>query len=265
MSERFARLPASLAAATKLSGADFRVLLAIALHADVNGHAFPGMSTIADVAKVGRGDVPRHIRRLGDAKVLECISGGGRSRNSYRVLGVSKSADSETADSEIADPASANPLTQRQQSCGPSVSNPADAASANSPSLIDNRPSKQTIEQSGSAGTPPAAKADRKKPLTEVPENWQPSDADRSYAEQAGWSPRRITDEVPRFVDHHRKKDDRFADWHAAWRTWVRNGIKFDQERRQSPAPYANGHDASGESYAERQLRKNRAEAGSAP
>lgn len=35
--------------------------------------------------------------------------------------------------------------------------------------------------------------------------------------------------EVSAFVDHHRAKGNTFADWGAAWRTWVRNGVRFGQ------------------------------------
>ena len=38
-----------------------------------------------------------------------------------------------------------------------------------------------------------------------------------------------ISDEVENFVDHHLKKGSCFADWHAAWRTWCRNWVKFKE------------------------------------
>jgi hypothetical protein len=53
------------------------------------------------------------------------------------------------------------------------------------------------------------------------------------FAEAHGWDSSRAKDEFERFADYHRAKGSVFANWDAAWRTWVRNGIKFDSERLQ--------------------------------
>lgn len=37
--------------------------------------------------------------------------------------------------------------------------------------------------------------------------------------------------EAERFRDHHTAKANLFADWPAAWRTWVGNGVRYAQER----------------------------------
>lgn len=85
-----------------------------------------------------------------------------------------------------------------------------------------------------------------KKPLKqkqEVPEDWLPDDGDRAFAEErAGWVGQRLDDEVGAFRDYHRKEGNLFADVSAAWRTWVRNGAKFQAERgntRRGAAPPA--------------------------
>jgi len=81
---------------------------------------------------------------------------------------------------------------------------------------------------------------------SQVPENWQPDATAISFAEQtAGWSPRRIADEAAQFVDHHRKKGDVLADIPAGWRTWVRNGFRFDRNRHNvGPNGHPSHHDA---------------------
>lgn len=58
-----------------------------------------------------------------------------------------------------------------------------------------------------------------------LPEDLVLTDALRAYAES-----KRIHDVATlweTFCDHHRAKGSEFADWDAAWRTWVRNEIKF--------------------------------------
>jgi hypothetical protein len=70
MGERYARIPAHAVGCRKLSAADWRVLAAIALHADAAGQAYPGMTTIAALAGMRRSDVPRSIRRLEQHGIL---------------------------------------------------------------------------------------------------------------------------------------------------------------------------------------------------
>jgi len=70
MAERYARIPAHAVGCRELSAADWRVLAAIALHADGHGRAYPGMTTIATLAGIRRNDVPRSIRRLEQHGIL---------------------------------------------------------------------------------------------------------------------------------------------------------------------------------------------------
>ncbi len=42
--------------------------------------------------------------------------------------------------------------------------------------------------------------------------------------------------ETNKFLDHHRAKGSKMADWVAAWRTWMRNSLKFAQSRPMPPA-----------------------------
>jgi Helix-turn-helix domain len=70
MGERYARIPAHAVGCHELSAADWRVLAAIALHANAAGQAYPGMTTIAALASMRRSDVPRSIRRLEQHGIL---------------------------------------------------------------------------------------------------------------------------------------------------------------------------------------------------
>lgn len=60
-----------------------------------------------------------------------------------------------------------------------------------------------------------------------LPEDWKPSSDDLAYAAEKGFNPSRINDMAESFRDHHRNKGTLGLDWAAAWRTWVRNEIKF--------------------------------------
>lgn len=62
---------------------------------------------------------------------------------------------------------------------------------------------------------------------------------DMDFPRQAGLDDRRIEAEFAQFYDHHLKLGSLMADWHAAWRTWVRNAIKF--QPRAGPAGRSNG------------------------
>lgn len=57
--------------------------------------------------------------------------------------------------------------------------------------------------------------------------DWTPSQVDREYAAGQNFSDRQISQIAESFRDHHASKGTTMLDWSAAWRTWVRNEIKF--------------------------------------
>jgi hypothetical protein len=81
------------------------------------------------------------------------------------------------------------------------------------------------------------SKNGRRLPQTSWPDGFFLDDdlADHA-AEKAGWDHGRAFEEFSRFENHHRAKGSIFADWRAAWRTWVSNGIRFDRDRTQQQA-----------------------------
>ena len=85
--ERFARISERAIRCRDLSAVDWRVLASIALHADVAGRAYPGMTTIAEMTGVRRQDVPRTIRRLEQFRLLHCDPRSGpNGANSYTLV-----------------------------------------------------------------------------------------------------------------------------------------------------------------------------------
>ncbi len=53
---------------------------------------------------------------------------------------------------------------------------------------------------------------------------------DLAYAIGHGLSEMRARQEFANFRDYHLSKGSTFADWHAAWRKWVRNAVKWNRE-----------------------------------
>jgi hypothetical protein len=87
MTDRFARVAPCVAAMNDLSGCDLRVYIAIAAHANSDGLAWPGMTTIAATTGIRRQDVPRTICRLERFRLLRCDPGGGpNGANAYTVI-----------------------------------------------------------------------------------------------------------------------------------------------------------------------------------
>jgi len=68
---RFSRVPVWAAGVKELSRYDFRVLIAIAAHADKTGKARPGLSRIASTAQIDRRNVSRSITHLEKAGLIK--------------------------------------------------------------------------------------------------------------------------------------------------------------------------------------------------
>lgn len=69
------------------------------------------------------------------------------------------------------------------------------------------------------------------KARSQLPELWQPDEQDVSYAVDRGFAGEKLRQLSAAFANHHRSKGNLMADWHAAWRTWCDNEIKFNGGR----------------------------------
>lgn len=71
---------------------------------------------------------------------------------------------------------------------------------------------------------------------TQLQRGWKPSPAGYEYAKQnaPGMS---IPIELEKFEDWNLRENRTTADWDAAWRTWVRNAVKFDPSLATPPPP----------------------------
>lgn len=76
-----------------------------------------------------------------------------------------------------------------------------------------------------------APQRSKKIAATPLPANWEVTDSMISWAVSHGLSESQIMPETDKFADHHRSKGNRFTDWNASWRNWIRNAVKFANAR----------------------------------
>lgn len=85
-----------------------------------------------------------------------------------------------------------------------------------------------------------AAKPPPSKPMNQptrkhrLPADWQPREQERQNARGKGLD---CDAEAAAFRDHHQAKGEPMLDWHAAFRTWLRNALKFSNRARQGSLP----------------------------
>lgn len=112
-------------------------------------------------------------------------------------------------------------LAQTQGKVWPSVCPPPTPAPTPTPSTIT------------PIGADKSAKAKRS---TQLPEDWQPNESHLAFAAENRIDARA---EAEQFADHHRARGSTMKDWDAAFRTWLRNAVKFRKdsagERRAAP------------------------------
>lgn len=84
---------------------------------------------------------------------------------------------------------------------------------------------KPSVVEGGAGGdeSDPARKRAR-----QLPDNWQPNDGHISYAIDNALN---LAQELEQFRDHHAAKGSTMKDWDAAFRTWLRNAVKFTRSR----------------------------------
>lgn len=85
--------------------------------------------------------------------------------------------------------------------------------------------------------------------LHTLPTDWQPTEKDRAYARERGWSEQKIDDGSASFVERfsNRDKPERRENWSLSWCTWVRNDIKFDRSGGNGGSGSPRHHDRAGQ------------------
>ena len=136
---------------------------------------------------------------------------------------------------QIPDECSWKPMFMRV--CGPSLGleppeNHNPSGTVPEPLLNQEQEQEQEQEIPPASQVPPAAAGP--KPTTQrgrrLPDDWDPGDSGRSFAEQQGLRNGRLSAELARFRDHWAAATGQGAtklDWQAAWRNWVRRAVEL--------------------------------------
>jgi helix-turn-helix protein len=80
----------------------------------------------------------------------------------------------------------------------------------------------------------PSAPKRRRAPISTsrpMPDDFRLDEAMIAYAAQRQFTSAQIGWMFEKFANHHQAKGSMFADWRAAWRTWVCNQTKYDERR----------------------------------
>jgi hypothetical protein len=71
---------------------------------------------------------------------------------------------------------------------------------------------------------------------TQLQRGWKPSSSGYEYAKEHAPG-MNVPIELEKFEDYNLQQNRTTADWDAAWRTWVRNAVKFDPSLATPPPP----------------------------
>ncbi len=93
-------------------------------------------------------------------------------------------------------------------------------------------PIKEDTNVSSKSSEPKKQKP--KKRRSRLPDGWVLPMEWGQYALTKGLAESVVRREAENFADHHRARGSTMLDWQAAWRTWVRNAIRFEEERNAS-------------------------------
>lgn len=203
--------------------------------------AWPSQKTLAAEARVTVRGLQKAIDKLVNRGHLAvevyggAISRGPRPTNAYRMM-LQEERKHEPPFAINDEPPFAFDDVQARTEERPRTNPRSDQARTG----VRTEPSDRTIYEPSEGESPPkrggnpSKKGTRRRPSTPWPEGFHLDDDLADHASQkAGWDHARARAEFERFENHHRAKGSVFADWRAAWRTWVLNGIRFDRERAQ--------------------------------
>jgi biotin operon repressor len=249
---RYSTVPSDAVCDERLSHVQLRVLLAIGSFTSKDKAAFPKQRTIADLLGVSRETVNRAIkvlRELGYVSVEHQQRDDGGQRESLywvnldpRDAGVTTPViEADPCDAQITPPVIAYDHT------------PCDAIGSHLRTTHKNIPTEASASVvTASAPTaipiePKKAKGRVRGPARKhaIPPNWAPGVTAYAFASKTGLSREEINHEADQFRNSAAATGRTYADWDAAFRTWIGNTVKWRDERA---ARTSAGQNTSGKS-----------------
>lgn len=193
------------------TGATHRfVLIALADNANDDGECWPSVATISRKTGICVRSVRLSLRHLETEGWLKTQFSAARvGANKYQIIVLTPASHAPGIKCPPASHAEHPGITCRP----PQASHAAEPSSItiNEPSLFGEdapKPKKQTRK-------------------CQMPVGWVPNDRNVQDAHSKQFSDEEIEIESEKFRDYHTAKASVFADWDAAWRTWLGNARKY--------------------------------------
>jgi DNA-binding transcriptional MocR family regulator len=184
-------------------------LVSLGEWANDEGVCWPSHDTIAKRVGVGRRQVIRIIEQLEAMGVIERIERKQYS-NKYRVR-------CDIAMSHPKHPSDVTPVAHVTPMSDVTLGTPD----------VTSRASRCDIAMSPEPLEPPKNRIAPKARPMPVPDDFEVTEKMYEWAAKNGWSRNQADRDTEQFLDYHRGKGSRQADWTATWRTWMRNTDRF--------------------------------------
>tara|TARA_R110001606_G_scaffold119955_1_gene251441 strand:+ start:7284 stop:8078 length:795 start_codon:yes stop_codon:yes gene_type:complete len=225
------------------------VLILLANYANEKSECYPSKAHLAKLGGMTERTVTNSMKKLIELGFVEVISQGG-GIHSTDLEGKKYGKVNRYRLAEIANPESNSPLETDMERDSKDDSNPESLSSnpengSSNPESLSSNPERDSYNSLIDSSID--SQIDSKDILVVPPKPKKPKRAsavpDEFLVDQRmlDWlTENQITTdwrtETNKFLDHHRAKGSIMADWVAAWRTWMRNSLKFSAPRQMPPA-----------------------------
>lgn len=223
----------------ELSSSRRMVMVVLANYAGDSGRAWPSQQLIANEAGCGIRSIKDHLAWLEKAgfitRTTTNLGQGNGSRTSYQIHADRLAQTLSDAGEEIAGANFAR-ANEREARCSiPHLTNRQEPSIPIDTNVSIGQPTEKPPEPKRSGKVRGASRK------TGLPENWAPSIKAYSVASQAGLSREEINHEADQFRNSAIANGRTYADWDAAFRTWIGNSVKWRAERTAKRASVQRG------------------------
>lgn len=199
-------------------GGEMLLALALADHASDDGtRVYPSIKALAEKTRQSERTIQYQLRRMEESGWLILVNAGngGRSMTSEYRISPEWIKGAEIAPIQKGATDDKKGATDNTKGCNPRQKRVQPIAPANNRHRTINEPSLNQVV----AGAP--AKPSRG---TIAPAGFTPDQTAHDIAASTGAN---LQAELANFLDHHAARGTVFKDWQAAFRTWLRNAVKF--------------------------------------